>query len=156
MIWITLILNKLPTLFTREVLKIFCKLFEELYTQEINNLYTHFQGDVSIFRKTTKSNQTIEDIVDEVFHLYLTYPFKIGSIKGVKSSPNSKKIYQLAKIVAHKAKGKILLERLFNEGSKSFKLNNEDITNIIFELVQKKGLLPIPLKKIKKKLSLHQ
>ncbi|MHA2005756.1 MAG: hypothetical protein ACXABO_02140 [Promethearchaeota archaeon] len=152
---VTLVLNKLPTLFTREVLKFFCKLFEEQYTQEISNLYTHLQGDISIFHRTIKSNQTIEDIVDEVFHLYLTYPFKIGSIKREKLSPDSKKIYQLAKNLAHKAKGKILLENLFNEVTKSLKTKDEDIANAIFNLVQKKGLLPIPLNQIKKKFSLH-
>lgn len=86
MIWITLILNKIPTPFTREILKFFCELFEGQYENEIINLYTNFQGDISIFRNQSKSKQSVEDIIEDVFHIYLTLPFKIGSSRGAKLS----------------------------------------------------------------------
>lgn len=138
----SLILNKISTLFTREVLKFFCEVFENQFTQEITNLYTHFQGDISIFRKRSKSRQSIQDIIEDVFHLYLALPFKMGSSKGKGLSPKSKKIHQLAKALAHKTKGRILLEKLFREVSKSSEIKYEEIAELIFELVQNKALIP--------------
>ncbi len=155
MIWISLILNNLPTLFTREVLKFFCELFEGQYKREILGLYTQFQGDISIFRKQSKSKQSIEDIIEDVFHLYLTLPYKLGSTKGKKLSPKSKKVFQFAKVLAHKTKGGFLLEKLFYEISGSLKLNNEEIAELIFNLVQNKAFLAVSLEQRKKKFVIH-
>jgi hypothetical protein len=141
MIWITLILNKIPTLFTREILKFFCDLFEGQYEHEINRLYTDLQGDISIFRKQSKSKQSVEDIIEDVFHLYLTLPFKIGSTKGIKFSSKSKKIFQIAKSLSHKTKEGFSLEQLFDEIIDSLEFNNKEIAELIFELVQNKVLL---------------
>ena len=155
MIWISLILNNLPTLFTREVLKFFSELFEGQYKREILGLYTYFQGDISIFRKQSKSKQRIEDIIEDVFHLYLTLPFKLGSTKGKKLSQKSKKVYQFAKELAHKTKGRFLLEKLFYEASNSIKLSNEEIAELIFNLVQNKAFLAISSEQRKKKFLIH-
>jgi len=116
--------------------------FENQFTREIYNLYTHFQGDISIFRKNSKSRQNIEEIIEDVFHLYLALPFKMGSSKVKSLSSKSKKICQLAKALAHKTKGKILLEKLFREVSKSLEIKYEEIAELIFELVQNKVLIP--------------
>ncbi len=155
MIWITIISNSIPTLFTREVLKFFCEIFEDSFNREIRDLYSHFKGDISIFRKESKSRQSIEDIIEDIFHLYFNLPFKIGSSKGKKLSPKSKKIFEFAKALIHKTKGKIYLEKLFKEVNKSFTFNNEDLAEIIFNLVQNKVLLPVTLDKVKKKFALH-
>lgn len=155
MIWISVILNKIPTLFTREVLKFFCEIFEGQYKSEISGLYTQFQGDISIFRKQSKSRQRIEDIIEDVFHLYLTLPFKLGSTKGKKLSSKSKKVYQFAKALTHKTKGRFLLEKLFDEASNSLKLNNAEIAELIFDLVQNKVFLYISSEKRKKKFIIH-
>ncbi|MBY8992411.1 MAG: hypothetical protein KGD58_16815 [Candidatus Lokiarchaeota archaeon] len=155
MIWITLILSKIPTLFTREILKFFCEIFEGQYENEIANLYTKLQGDISIFRKQSKSKQNVEDIIEDVFHLYLTLPFKIGSTKGKKLSSKSKKVYQIAKTLSHTTKGNYSLERLFNEIVDSIKLDKEEIAELIFELVQNKVLLAVSLEKRKRKFIIH-
>ena len=155
MIWITVILNKIPTPFTREILKFFCELFEGQYENEIINLYTNFQGDISIFRNQSKSKQSVEDIIEDVFHLYLTLPFKIGSSRGAKLSSKSKKVYQIAKALSHTTKGNFSLERLFNEIVDSIKLDKEEIAEIIFELVQNKVLLTVSLEKRKRKFIIH-
>ncbi|MFX0028036.1 MAG: hypothetical protein ACFE8B_02415 [Candidatus Hermodarchaeota archaeon] len=147
MIWITLILNKIPTLFTREVLKFFCEIFEGQYEKEILNLYTRFQGDVSIFRKQSKSKQSIEDIIGDVFHLHLTLPFKTGSTKGIKMSAKSKKVYQIAKSLSHSIKGNFTLEKLFIDVNDSLKIDNEEIGDLIFELVQNNVLLAVSSEK---------
>ncbi len=155
LIWITLINKNLPTLFMREVLKVFCEIFEDSYSSEIRDLYSHFKGDISIFRKKSKSRQSIEDIIEDVFHLYFNLPFKLGSSKGKKLLTKSKKIFQFAKVLIHKTKGQIYLEKLFHEVNKSFTFTNEDLTEIIFDLVQNKVLLPVTLEKVKKKYTIH-
>jgi len=155
MIWITLINNHIPTLFTREVLKFFCEIFEDSFSREIRELYTHFEGDVSIFKKKSKSRQSIEDIIEDVFHLYLTLPFSIGPLKGKKLNSESKKIYQFAKVLIRKTKGHFYLVKLFNEVGKSYSFNNEELAEIIFDLVQNKVLLPIISEKVKKKFAIH-
>ncbi|KKK43633.1 hypothetical protein LCGC14_0471460 [marine sediment metagenome] len=152
MIWVSLILNQRPTLFTREVLKFFCEIFENQYFREISELYTFFQGDISIFRKESKSRQKIDDLIEDSFHLSLTLPFKVGTSKGRKLNPKSKKIFQFSKTIAHKYKGHISLEKLFHQAIVSLKLNNEEIAEIIYELVQKKALLPVPKDQLKKNL----
>ncbi|KKN63942.1 hypothetical protein LCGC14_0496740 [marine sediment metagenome] len=152
LIWISLILSQRPTLFTREVLKFFCEIFENQYYREISELYTTFQGDISIFRRESKSKQKIDDLIEDSFHLSLTLPFKVGTAKGRKLDPKSKKVFQVSKTIAHKYKGHISLEKLFHQAKISLKLNNEEIAEIIFELVQNKALLPVPKDQIKKNL----
>jgi len=143
MIWVTLILNEKPIPFARELLGFFCSIFEEQYGQEIKNLYNHYQGDISIFHKNKKSKENIDQIVEEVFHLSLTYPHQIGPSKGKKISSNTKKVYELAKSIANKAKGKLFLSDLFIEAIESLDFENNEIANAIFYLVQKDFLLPI-------------
>ena len=155
MIWISIINKNIPTLFTREVLKFFCEILEDSYNTEIRDLYSHFEGDISIFKKKSKSRQSIEDIIEDVFHLYLTLPFTIGSLKGKKLKPKSKKIYRFAKDLIHKSKNNFFLEKLFYEVNKSLTFNYEDLAEIIFELVQERIFLPNTSEKAKKKFTIH-
>lgn len=155
MIWVSLINNKIPTLFTREVLKFFCEVFENSYEREIRELYTQYKGDISIFREESKSKQDIEVLVEDIFHLYFTLPFKIGSSKTKNLPPKSKKIFQFVKVLIHNNKGSIYLEKLFNEVGKNFNFNNEDLAELIFDLVHKKILLPTTLEKSKQKSTLY-
>jgi hypothetical protein len=155
MVWITLILNKIPTLFTREILKFFCELFEGQFEDEILNLYTNFQGDISIFRKQSRSKQSVENIIEDVFHLYLTLPFKIGSTKGIKFSSKSKRVYQIAKELSHETKGYFSLESLFTKINDSLEIKNNEIADLIFELIQSKVLLTVSSEKRKRKFIIH-
>lgn len=154
LVWITLILKHRPIVYTREVLKFCCKLFENLYEREIQELYTHFEGDISIFHKDPYSKQSLDKMIDDLFHLYLAFPFKIGSSRGKKISSNAKKVLQFAKVLVHKAKGQLLLEKLFNEVSKSFKFNNEETASLIYSLVENKVFLPLQEEK-KKRFPIH-
>ena len=81
MVWISLIINQKPTLFTREGLNWFSILFEKDYEKEIANLYTEFQGDISIFSTDIVHRKSVYDILDEVFHYSLTLPHKLSSSK---------------------------------------------------------------------------
>jgi hypothetical protein len=155
LVWVTLIIKHKPIRFTREVLKFFCKLFENQYKPQIQELYTHYGGDISIFRKDPYSKQSLDKIVEDMFHLNLTLPLKIGSTKGKTLSSKAKKIYQFAKVLAHKTKGQLLLENLFTEVSRNFKLTNTEIAELIYDLVEKEIFLPIPREQPKKKFPIH-
>lgn len=155
LVWITLILKYKPIRFTRDVLKFFCKLFENQYEREILELYTKFEGDISVFRKDPYSRQNLKKEIEDIFHLYLTLPFKIGTTRGKKINPKAKKILKSAKIIAHKAKGHILLEKLFIEISKSFKLGNEEIADLIYSLVENEVFLSVTQEETKKRFPLH-
>jgi len=155
MIWITLITKQKPILIAREALTSFCIRFEKLYKQELHDLYTEFNGDISIFRRKSFYKVSVDMITDDEFYLQLTLPYKLGSTKGKKISSKVKKIYRFAKPIAHKNKGRIFLETLFNEARKSFKLDNIEIADLIYDLVQNEILIPIPLEQLKKKFAIH-
>ncbi|MFX1554300.1 MAG: hypothetical protein ACFFBV_10285 [Promethearchaeota archaeon] len=155
MIWITLITKQKPILIAREALSSFCIRFEKLYKQELLDLYTEFNGDISIFRSKSFYKVSVDMIIDDEFHIRLTLPYKLGSTKGKKISSKGKKIYQFAKSIAHKKKGRILLETLFYESRKSLKLDNIEIADLIYDLVQNEILIPIPQEKLKKKFPIH-
>lgn len=82
-------------------------------------------------------------------------PFKIGSIRGKKLTPKVKKIYQFAKAIVHKERGKILLDKLFKEASKVFKLNNEEIVDSIYKLIESETLQTILQEESKKRFPIH-
>jgi len=155
MVWITLILKYKPIRYTREVLNVFCKLFENQYEREIIELYTKFEGDISVFQKDPYSKQSLKKEIENIFYLYLTFPFKIGTIRGKKIPPKAKKIFQFAKVLAHKTKGHFFLDKLFFEASKSFRLTNEDLGNLIYSLVEAEVFLPIPRDETKKRVPIY-
>jgi len=151
MIWTTIITNQKPIIIARETLNSFCFRFEKLYKQELKNLYTEFNGDISIFQRTSLYKVSVDMIVDDEFHLQHTLPYKLGSTKGKDISSKTKKILQLAKDIAHKNKGLILLGTLFTEASHILNFDNVEIAVLINNLVENEILMPIPLEDIKKK-----
>jgi hypothetical protein len=154
-VWITLILKYKPIRFTREVLKFFCKLFENQYEREIQELYTKFEGDISVLRKDPYSKQSLDKELEDIFHLNLTLPYKLGTTRGKKLTPQAKKIFQFAKVLAHKEKGNFLLDKLFSTVTQSFELTNEEIADLIFSLVETEALIPIVEEESKKKFPIH-
>ena len=155
MIWITLITNQKPIVFARETLTSFCIRFEKLYNQELLDLYTKFNGDISIFRRKSFYKVSVDMIADDEFHLQLTLPYKLGSTKGKKISSKGKEIYKLAKVIAHKNKGRLSLETLFTKASNTFEWSNIETADMIYDLVQNEVILPVSLEQLKKKFALH-
>ncbi|MFW9826785.1 MAG: hypothetical protein ACFFEY_04085 [Candidatus Thorarchaeota archaeon] len=155
LVWVTLILKYKPIRITREVLKFFCKLFENQYEREIIDLYTKFEGDISVFQQDPYSRQSLNKEIEDIFHLYLAYPFQIGSIRGIKINNKAKKIYKIAKALTHKAKGQFFLNKLFFEVSKSSQLNNIELAKIIYNLVEIGVLIPIKDNKMKKRFAIN-
>jgi len=146
--WITIIINQKPSRFTREAIHSFSIKFENRYGREIKHLYTKFKGDISVFKRASDTRESVDGIIDEVFHLSLTLPHKLGFPTGKKLDKTTKKIWQLAEDLAHKTRGKILLGNLFSEARKEFGYDNKDITDSIWALIEANYLMPIPLDKL--------
>lgn len=151
--WTTLIINQKPTRFTREAIHSFSIKFENRYGREIKHLYTKFQGDIEIFKQASNTRENVEGLIDEVFHLNLTLPHKLGFPTGRKMSKRTQKIWELAEDLAHKSKGFILLGNLFTEAKKRHGYDNKDITDSIYNLVQYNYLNSITLEDFQKKFS---
>ena len=143
MVWVTLILNIKPIPFARELLGLFCKLFEEEYYVEIQGLYDRFEGNVSIFRRNLANQKNIDEIIEEIFHISLSLPHKINHPKGKKLPSNLKKIFHFAKQTVDKTKGVLLLNDLFNEAINSLAMSNDEIASSIYNLVFNDFLIPV-------------
>ena len=151
MVWVTLITNQRPILITREILSSFGKKFEKIFNQELKDLYTTLNGNVSIFRQGSRLKE-MNNLINNKFCLQYTTPYKTSSLRGKKLTPVSKKIFQLAKSLSHKKKGYFLLKDLLSKTKPSTDFNNGDSSNIIYELVQNNALIPVPSDFSKKKL----
>ena len=127
MIWVTLITKQKPLITARETLTSFCSRFEKLYNQELKELYSKFNGDISIFQSASLYKVSVDMIVDDEFYLLFTYPYKLASTKGKELSPKTKEVYQIAKDIALKNKGRILLQTL---SSKALRILNLDYVEV--------------------------
>ena len=154
MTWVSLIVNQKPILIIREILNSFSVKFESLFKQEILELYTELNGDISIFKDGIRGKD-LDELINREFHLYFALPFKTGSHKGMKLTPDSKKIYQLAKNLSHKSKGHLLLKNLLTKAHKTLDFDNAMTINVIHELVENKVLLPISVKRERRYILQH-
>lgn len=136
MIWVTIIINQKPSRFTREALHSFSIKFENRYGREVRHLYTKFKGDISVFKRDSTTRESVDGIIDEVFHLNLTLPHKLGFPTGRKLSKTQQKVFELAEDIAHKSRGNVFLGELLVEAKKKFGLDNKDITDSIWQLVE--------------------
>ena len=154
MVWVTLITNQRTILIAREILSSFTNKFEIIFNQELKDLYTKLKGNISIFRQVSRLKD-MNSLINNEFYLQYTSPYKIGSLKGKKLTPISKKIFQLAKTLLHKKKNSFLLKELLSKTNSSTDFTNIDSSNIIYELVQNNTLIPVQSDISKKKLLTH-
>ena len=152
-LWITIFLNQKPTRLTREALNLFSKEFENHFGGKVRNLYSRFQGDISIFHQESITKKTVEEIIDDTFHLCLKLPYKLGPTKGKKIIEDSKKILNLAKHLSRKAKKIINLEDLLHDAEEKFDYNTDEIIYLISDLIENELLLPIFPEKIEEQFS---
>jgi len=154
MIWVTLITTQKPNLITRKILNSFCKKFEILFNQEIKDLYTRLNGNVLIFRQGLRLEE-LNKMINNELHLQYTVPYKIVSLKGKKLTPDSKKIYLLAKNLSHKKKDHFLLKDLLSKTNSSSDFNDIDSVDAIYELVHNKILIPVNADDSRQKILTH-
>ena len=154
MIWVTLITSQRPNLITRKILNSFCKKFETLFNQEIKDLYTKLNGNVLIFRLGSRLEE-LNKMINNELHLQYTVPYKINSLKGKKLTPDSKKIYLLAKNLSHKKKDHFLLKDLLSKTSSSSDFDDIDSVDVIYELIHNNILIPVIAYNPRKKFLTH-
>ena len=151
MIWVTIITTQRPILITRKILNSFCNKFEKLFNQEIRDLYTKLEGNVLVFRQGSRLKE-LNALINNELHLQYTVPYEIGSLKGKKLKPDSKKMHNLAKNLSRKKKDHFLLKDLLSKTNSSSDFDDVNSVDIIYELVQNKILVPVnseyPRKKI--------
>ncbi|TFG08067.1 MAG: hypothetical protein EU539_03290 [Promethearchaeota archaeon] len=147
--WNTLVLNQKPTIFSREALNWFSIEFENYFGNVVQNLYTEFNGDISILQKKTRDKKSIDQLIEEVFHLSLRVPHEIGSLRHKKASSELKKLYTLAKQLERKKKEGISLETLIDHAKEKLNLEEGNVIDLIYKLRKKEILKPIFSEKIK-------
>lgn len=153
MIWITIFLNQKPSRHTREALLFFSREFENNYGGRIKNLYSRFQGDISVFQQESITKKTVEEILDDSFHLNLKLPYKLGPTKGKKILEESKKLLNLAKHLSRKSKKTINLEDLLYYAEEKLDYNTDEIIYLISDLIENELLIPIFPEKIEEQFS---
>ncbi len=154
MIWATLITTQRPILITRKILNSFCNKFEKLFNQEIRDLYNKLEGNVLIFRQGSRLKE-LNELINNELHLQYTLPYEIGSLKGKKLKPDSKKIYNLAKSLSHKKKDHFLLKDLLSKANSSSDFNDFDSIDVLYELVHNNILIPVNADDLRKKILTH-
>ena len=152
-IWITIVINQIPTRYTREALHHFSIEFENHFGGKVRNLYTRYEGDVSIFQQESITRKTVDDIIEETLHLSLKLPYKLGSTKGKKMLDESKKLFKISKQISHKNKGIINLEDLLNNAKNKLSYRIDEIIFLIDDLIKNELLIPIYPAKLEEQLT---
>lgn len=142
-IWTTIFINQKPSRHTREALNMFSKDFENHFGGKVRNLYSRFQGDISIFQQESITKRTVEDIIEDTFHLSLKLPYKLGSKRGKKFIEGSKKLINLAKHLSRKSKKIISLKDLLYDAKEKLDYNTDEIIYLINHLIENEYLIPI-------------
>ncbi|GAI85633.1 unnamed protein product, partial [marine sediment metagenome] len=128
--------------------------FEITFNLEIKDLYTRLNGNVLIFRQGLRLEE-LNKMINNELHLQYTVPYKIISLKGKKLTPDSKKIYLLAKNLSHKKKDHFLLKDLLSKTTSSSDFNDFDSIDAIYELVHNNILIPVNVDDSRKKILTH-
>ncbi|MHA1819829.1 MAG: hypothetical protein ACTSU2_10405 [Promethearchaeota archaeon] len=148
MIYSAVIINSKPNRFTREALHSFSIRFESRWGKEIRQLYDELDGNINVFREATETRASASDLVEEVFHLSLSLPHKLGlpmkKMKGL-----TKAVWQVAENLA-RGKGYIFLSDLVEQCRNTLKKDVVYINDAIFEIVSRGLLIPIPLEEFAK------
>lgn len=139
-----LVINTKPNRFTREALHSFAIRLESRWGRELKGIYEEeLMGNIDVFYKDTDTRQSVEKLVDEIFHLEFTLPHKLG-LPTVELKGTQKKLWEVAEELA-RGQGYVLLGDLMQTAQERISRNKEDIPDIIFELVSRGFMTAIPL-----------
>jgi hypothetical protein len=143
LIYVTAIINQKPNRFTREALHSFGIRFESRWGKEIRQIYDELNGDLQIFHQSTETRAAADDLIEEVFHLTLSLPHKLGlplkKLKGL-----AKDVWGVAEGLA-RGKGFIFLADLVESSKNQLGKDVVYVNDAIFEIVSEGILIPIPL-----------
>jgi len=138
-----LIISAKPNRFTREALHSFSIRMESRWGRELKKLYEQLEGDIDVFHKDTDTRESLNSLVNEVFHLDFTLPHKMGL------PPNdlkrmSRKVWEVGEELA-RGKGYIILGELLTEAKDRLNRSKAVISDIIYDFVTRGSMTPIPL-----------
>ncbi len=139
---IILILENKPNNFADEALSAFVARFESRWENELQLLYSHYNGNIDLFFNETKNGQNIQALANEIFHLNYHFPHQLGTPK-TRLQGNYKKIWKIAQTLA-KDSGYIIMRELWYKSSKITKIDKNLIADIIYEFLSRGYIKPIP------------
>ncbi|MHA1733163.1 MAG: hypothetical protein ACTSU5_14545 [Promethearchaeota archaeon] len=148
LVYVAIVINKKPDRFTREAVHSFGIKFESRWGREIRTLYGELGGDVSIFKQDSPRRGSADKLVEEVFHLSLALPHKLG-LPTFKMKGLTKRVWGVAEDLA-RGKRYILLGDLLTTAREVLRKNVHDISDEIFTLRQQGAIIPIPLEELGK------
>jgi len=153
LIYCSIIINQKPNRFSREALHAFGIRFESRWGREIKKLYEEFDGDTKIFYKSTDTRANADALIEEVFHLNLTLPHKLGlPLNKIKDKLVSS-VWQIAENLV-RGKGYVFLSELVETAKNELNKDVSYINDAVFELVSQGLLISIPLEEFLQKYSL--
>ena len=138
-----LVITTKPNRFTREALHSFSIRLESRWGRELKNLYDELEGDIDIFHKNIETRMSVDNLVDEVFNLNFTLPHKLG-LPPTDMKRQTKRVWEIAEQLA-RGKGYIILGDLLNEAKDRLSTGAPIIADIIYDLVTRGAMIPIPL-----------
>lgn len=135
---VVLIMDHSPSQMNIELVHNFGIRMESRFSNELDHLYSSFQGNIDIFLQDLPTRQNLGKMADEIFQLQLTRAFKINS----PSTPLSGKQQEVFDYITrqYQAKGEVFLSEILNyfiEQDPLYKLQIQDILHefIIKELL---------------------
>lgn len=159
LIYCAIIINQKPNRFSREALHAFGIRFESRWGREISKFYDEFEGNTNIFHQKSETRANADDLIEEVFHLTLSLPHKLGLPLDKIKNKLTKEVWQIAESLV-RGQGYIFLSDLVDTAKNQLDREVVYINDSVFELVSLGLLIPIPLEEFiskygntKKKLS---
>ncbi len=137
-----LIITQKPNRFTREQLHSFGIKFENRWAKELKTIYEDLQGNTKIFHQDTPNRTSVDKLVDEVFHLEYTLPYRIGIPRDIKK--DELKIFEIGENLA-RGKGYLLLDELITTASEKLGKDPQTVSSIVVSFLNKNFMTPIPL-----------
>jgi hypothetical protein len=139
-----LVINQKPNRFTREALHSFAIRLESRWGRELKGLFTdELAADIDVFHKDTETRQSVDKLVDEIFHLEFTLPHKLG-LPTVELKGAHRKLWELAEELA-RGQGYVLLGDLLASAQEKMGRNKDMAADLIFEFVSRGFMTAIPL-----------
>jgi len=153
LIYTAIIINQKPNRFSREALHAFGIRFESRWGRELKKLYDDFDGDTKIFYQTSDTRANAEALIEEVFHLNLSLPHKLGLPLNKIKDKLVRAVWAIAENLV-RGRGYLFLSELVETAKNQLDKQVAYINDAVFELVSRGLLIPIPLDEFLQKYSL--
>ena len=146
-IMVALMLESTPSEAIKKALINFTYQFETNYEQPISN----FRGNLQVFKSA-------RPLAEDIFNLFLMQPqmlpLNFKKLKHVKLDDEEKKLIRTARTLQEE-RGYFFFTHLINEHTKKYKINQNKLFKMIFELHGKGVFISIPPERVSKEIERH-